>query len=61
MTLAPPPTSRSLKAREYLKVQILTIEELLHGKHIEMPSTHATFKQTQKVKGEEGVQGEIEL
>ena len=31
--------------REYRKIQILTIRELLEGKPIDMPPTHGTFKQ----------------
>ncbi len=35
---------------EYPKVQILTVEELLHGKRVEMPQTRGGFKQAERVK-----------
>ena len=34
--------------KDYPKIQILTIEELLDGKTIEMPPAWGTFKQAQK-------------
>lgn len=45
--------------KNYPKIQILTIEELLDEKQIEMPPQHGTFKQAKKVKKEEGVQGKL--
>lgn len=36
--------------RDYPKIQILTIEELLDGAEVKMPPTGMTFKQAQKVK-----------
>ena len=37
--------------RDYPRIQILTIEELLDGRHIEMPpSAHGTFKQAERIK-----------
>ncbi|HVU14043.1 MAG TPA: DNA methyltransferase [Phototrophicaceae bacterium] len=33
----------------YPKVQILTVEELLHGKRVEMPQTRGGFKQAERV------------
>lgn len=35
--------------RDYPKLQILTIEELLDGKQIDMPPTSITFKQAGRV------------
>ncbi|HJS18750.1 MAG TPA: DNA methyltransferase [Anaerolineales bacterium] len=41
----------SLWQKDYPKVQILTIEDLLNGKGIEMPpSAYGTFKQAEKIK-----------
>jgi len=52
-------TSRAWQ-KDYARIQILTIEELLAGKGIEMPpSAYGTFKQAGKVKKEEGKQGEL--
>lgn len=45
----------------YPKIQILTIEELLTGKQIQMPPSYGTFKKAQKVKKEEGIQEEFEM
>lgn len=46
--------------KDYARIQILTIEDLLSGKGIEMPpSAYGTFKQAGKVKKEEGKQGEL--
>ncbi len=36
--------------QDYPKVQILTIEDLLHGAEIKMPPPHGTFKQAQRVR-----------
>jgi len=48
--------------KDYPRIQILTIEELLEGKSIEMPpSAYGTFKQAGKVKKTEGTQGELDL
>jgi site-specific DNA-methyltransferase (adenine-specific) len=35
--------------RDYPRIQILTIEELLHGKEVAMPPTRATFSKAEKV------------
>lgn len=35
------------------------IEQLLHGHQVKMPPAHGTFKQAQKVKKDEGVQGQF--
>jgi site-specific DNA-methyltransferase (adenine-specific) len=46
--------------KDYPRLQILTIEALLAGKEIEMPpSAYGTFKQAEKVKKEDGKQGEL--
>ena len=41
------------------RLQILTIEHLLHDAQVQMPPAHGTFKQAQKVTKEEGVQGSL--
>ena len=43
--------------RDYPRIQILTIEELLTGKQIEMPPSGVTFKQAEKVVAEIKDQG----
>ena len=43
------------------RIQILSIEQLLHGAQVQMPPAHGTFKQAQKVTKEEGVQGSLNL
>ena len=43
------------------RLQILTIEHLLHDAQVQMPPAHGTFKQAQKVTKEAGVQSEIDL
>jgi site-specific DNA-methyltransferase (adenine-specific) len=46
--------------KDYPRIQILTIEDLLNGKEISMPpSAFGTFKQAEKVKKKEGRQGEL--
>jgi DNA modification methylase len=39
--------------RDYPKVQILTIADLLAGKGVEMPPQHGTFKQAERVKDQQ--------
>jgi site-specific DNA-methyltransferase (adenine-specific) len=49
--------------KDYPKIQILTIEELLHGKIVEMPplaQTNVTFTKAQKIKSKEGEQLTLE-
>ena len=49
--------------KKYPKIQLLTIEELLAGKKIEMPpikQVEATFKKAEKVKGGKGKQMKME-
>ena len=43
------------------RIQILTVEQLLHGAQVKMPPAHGTFKQAQKVKPDEGTQGALDL
>lgn len=50
-----------LTRRDYPKLQILTIEELLNGQEIKMPETRGTFKKAERVQGQEGTQAEMEL
>ena len=45
--------------KDYPKIQLLTIEDLLSGKEIEMPPDYGTFKQAQKAKKTEGKQSEL--
>ncbi len=48
--------------KNYPKIQLLTIEELLNGKAIEMPpikQVDATFKKAGKVRGRKGRQLEM--
>jgi len=50
--------------KDYPKVQILTVEELLHGKTADMPpltQTNVTFAKAQKIKSKEGEQPSLEL
>jgi len=41
--------------------QILTIDQLLYGAQVQMPPAHGTFKQAQKVRKDEGMQGALDL
>ena len=48
--------------KNYPRLQILTVAELLDGKEIDMPpirQVSATFKKAPKAKGEHGVQLEL--
>lgn len=47
--------------RDYAKIQILTIEQLLSGTRVQMPPRWGTFKQAEPVKRVEGIQGELEM
>ena len=40
--------------KDYPRIQILTIAELLAGKNVQMPPVSMTFKQAEKVKTESG-------
>lgn len=47
--------------RKYPKIQILTVEELLHGATVQMPPTARTFKQAERVDDPGAVQGGFDL
>jgi len=51
----------NLWQRDYPRVQVLTIQDLLNGKGIDMPSfvSGQTFKKAERVKKKEGKQGEL--
>ncbi len=36
--------------QDYPRIQILTIEELLHGAEVKMPPQYGTFKEAQRVR-----------
>ncbi|MEO8395757.1 MAG: DNA methyltransferase [Chloroflexota bacterium] len=40
----------ALWGKDYPKIQIVTVEELLHGKGIDMPPAYGAFKQAERVK-----------
>ena len=42
--------------RDFPKIQILTIAELLAGADVKMPPEHGTFKQAQRVQQRQGDQ-----
>jgi len=49
--------------KDYPKIQILTIDELLHGKIVDMPplaQTNVTFARAQKITQKEGEQLSLE-
>lgn len=39
--------------KEYPRIQILTIEQLLHGAGVKMPPQHGTFKEAQRARRQE--------
>ena len=47
--------------KKYSRIQILTIEEILEGKEIDMPSAYSTFKQAQKIRRVSEEQGKFEI
>lgn len=47
--------------QNYPRIQILTIEELLHNAGVKMPPQFGTFKQAQRVQQAEALQGELGL
>jgi site-specific DNA-methyltransferase (adenine-specific) len=47
--------------QRYPRIQIFTIAELLRGAKIDMPPQYGTFKQTQRVRQNEGEQPELDL
>jgi site-specific DNA-methyltransferase (adenine-specific) len=42
--------------KDYPRIQILSIVDLLHGAEVKMPPQFGTFKQAQRVKEEQGAQ-----
>ena len=55
------PFMKYLMSKNSLVARWFTIEQLLHGAQVQMPSAHGTFKQAQKVKTDEGLQGALDL
>lgn len=51
----------ALWQQKYQRIQILSIEDLLDGKSIQMPPAYGAFKKAQKVKKTEGEQGELDF
>ncbi|KKM08431.1 DNA methylase [Clostridiales bacterium PH28_bin88] len=51
--------SSELWQQKYPRLQILTIEELLTGKTVQMPPAYSAFKKAERVKKQEGTQGEL--
>jgi site-specific DNA-methyltransferase (adenine-specific) len=47
--------------RDYPRIQILTIEELLHGAEVKMPPQYGTFKEAQRVRPQEPPYLQFEL
>lgn len=47
--------------KDYPRIQILTIEELLKGAPVDMPPTAGSFKKAQRVKGDLPEQGALEF
>ncbi len=47
--------------KDYPRIQILTIEELLHNAEVKMPPQFGTFKQAQRVQQADALQGELGL
>jgi site-specific DNA-methyltransferase (adenine-specific) len=47
--------------RSYPKIQILTIEELMQRKRVDMPPEWGTFKQAERARRQEGTQAELGL
>ncbi|MBA4420237.1 MAG: site-specific DNA-methyltransferase [Anaerolinea sp.] len=47
--------------KQYPRLQILTIEQLLAGEEVKMPPQYGTFKKAEKVRFEDGTQSELGL
>jgi hypothetical protein len=47
--------------RDYARLQLLTVEQLLAGARVEMPPDYGTFKRVERVVQVEEVQGRLEL
>lgn len=68
ITLEPPTTEMRREAvsagfyhspgwgQTYPRIQVLTIEELLHGANVQMPPSHLTFKQAPRADSDPGVE-----
>jgi site-specific DNA-methyltransferase (adenine-specific) len=39
--------------RDFPRLQILTVEDLLHGAQVQMPPQHGTFREAQKARAQE--------
>ena len=71
ITLEPPTSEMTIAAlkagfyyspgwnKDYPRIQILTIEELLHGAEVKMPPQFGTFKQAQRVQQSDAEQPEL--
>lgn len=71
LTLEPPTRDMSQEAlsagyytselwqKDYPKVQILTIDQLLNGAQVDMPPAHGTFKKAEREQKSEGTQGNL--
>ena len=51
----------ALWQKKYPRLQILTIEELLDGKQIDMPPAHGTFKKAVKENEPGAYQGKLDM
>jgi len=47
--------------KDYPRIQILTIDELLHNAEVKMPPQFGTFKQAQRVQQSDALQAELDL
>jgi site-specific DNA-methyltransferase (adenine-specific) len=47
--------------RDYPRIQLLTIADLLHGAEVQMPPQFGTFKQAQRERVRQGEQPELEM
>jgi hypothetical protein len=73
ITLEPPTSAMAQEAvtagfyhspgwnQDYPRMQILTVEDLLQGKSVQMPVAWGTFKQAERVEGSGAVQGRLEM
>ena len=51
--------SSKLWQKDYPKLQIMTIEELIAGSSVEMPPVHLSIKQAERVQEEQGKQKKL--
>ncbi len=47
--------------QDYLRIQILTVNELLHGADVKMPPPYGTFREAQRAQRSEAAQSEFML